>query len=57
MRAITVNGAKYNGVMPALSHLADADIAAIVNYVVRELGQLRCQPAHEDVSALRKSRP
>ena len=52
---ITVNGAKYNGVMPALSHLADADIAAIVNYVYASWGNSGASLRTEDVSALRKS--
>ena len=52
---ITVNGAKYNGVMPALSHLADADIAAIVNYVYGGWGNSGASLRTEDVSALRKS--
>src|SRR5690606_38693437 len=30
---MTVNGETYNNVMPAQSHLSDADIAAIINYV------------------------
>ena len=52
---ITVNGAKYNGVMPALSHLADADIAAIVNYVYASWGNSGASLGAEDVTALRKS--
>ena len=35
--AVTVNGATYNGAMPPMSYLKDADIAAIVNYVNTEL--------------------
>ncbi len=30
---LTVNGETFNNVMPAQSHLSDADIAAIINYV------------------------
>src|SRR5699024_1183864 len=30
---ITVNGQTYDGSMPALDHLSDDDIAAVVNYV------------------------
>ena len=52
---ITVNGAKYNGVMPALSQLAAADIAAIVNYVYASWGNSGASLRTEDVSALRKS--
>ena len=31
---ITVNGGKYNSVMPAMSHLGDEDIAAILSFVL-----------------------
>jgi mono/diheme cytochrome c family protein len=34
---ITVNGMEYNGVMPPLNHLSDEDLAAVLNYVVRQL--------------------
>ena len=30
---ITVNGEEYNGVMPSLGHLSDADLAAALTYV------------------------
>lgn len=30
---ITVNGADYNGMMPPMAYMSDADIAAVVNYV------------------------
>ncbi len=35
--AVTVNGTTYNGSMPPMAYLKDADIAAIVNYVNTEL--------------------
>lgn len=35
---ITVQGQKYNGVMPALGHLSDAEIATIVNFIRTEWG-------------------
>lgn len=31
---ITVDGAAYNGVMPPWAHLSDAEIAAVVDYIV-----------------------
>lgn len=30
---VTVNGTEFNGVMPPMAHINDADIALIVNYV------------------------
>ncbi len=35
---LTVNGVEYNNVMPAMSHLADGDIANIVTYVFNSWG-------------------
>ncbi|MCB0321137.1 MAG: c-type cytochrome, partial [Bdellovibrionales bacterium] len=35
---ITVNGTKYNNVMPAMSHLSDEGIASILTYVVNSWG-------------------
>ena len=35
---MTVNGQAYNNVMPAQSHLSDADIASIINYVYASWG-------------------
>ncbi|MEZ5446709.1 MAG: cytochrome D1 domain-containing protein [Gammaproteobacteria bacterium] len=35
---LTVNGVEYNNVMPAMSHLADGDIADIVTYVFNSWG-------------------
>jgi nitrite reductase (NO-forming)/hydroxylamine reductase len=35
---ITVNGTKYNAVMPGMGHLSDADIAAILTYVTNAWG-------------------
>lgn len=34
---VTINGTTYNGAMPPMSYLKDADIAAVVNYVNTEL--------------------
>ncbi|MDT7526742.1 MAG: cytochrome c [Pseudidiomarina maritima] len=30
---LTVNGADYNGMMPPMAYMSDADIAAVVNFV------------------------
>jgi nitrite reductase (NO-forming)/hydroxylamine reductase len=35
---ITVNGEEYNGVMPAMSYLSDADLAKILTYVLNSWG-------------------
>ncbi len=35
---IVVNGATYNSLMPAQSHISDADIAAITTYVLNQWG-------------------
>ncbi|NQV86598.1 MAG: cytochrome c, partial [Woeseiaceae bacterium] len=35
---ITVNGVEYNGVMPSLGHLTDADLAAALSYVFNSWG-------------------
>ncbi len=59
---ISVNGMKYNGVMPNMGHLADKDIAAILTYVsnswgnkasafnVAEIAQVRKDTGLEDRS-------
>jgi len=51
---ITVNGNEYNSVMPAMSHLSDADIAALLNHVMDEFdnGDTRFNAAQ--VAAARK---
>ncbi|KAA2284836.1 cytochrome D1 domain-containing protein [Arenimonas fontis] len=51
---VTVNGAEYDAVMPAMSHLADADIAAILNHVMGELNDLDVRFTPEQVAAARK---
>ncbi len=51
---MTVNGAKYNSVMPAQSHLSDEDIAAVVNYVYASWGNKGGKVSGKDVAALRK---
>jgi mono/diheme cytochrome c family protein len=41
---ITVKGAQYRGAMPPFDHLADAEIAAIVNYVRGAWGNAALRP-------------
>lgn len=50
---ITVNGTNYNGAMPPMGYLKDADIAALVNYINTELTEGTETRSAESVSALR----
>jgi len=50
---ITVNGVEYNGVMPSLGHLTDADLAAAVTYVFGSWGNNVAAVSVEEVAALR----
>ena len=50
---ITVNGAQYNGVMPPMGHLPDADIAAIVTYALNAWGNDGGSVSPAEVAALR----
>jgi nitrite reductase (NO-forming)/hydroxylamine reductase len=52
---ITVNGNEYNAVMPAMSHLGDADIAAILNHVMGELNGMDTRFSVDQVAAARKT--
>ncbi|CAM2065276.1 C-type cytochrome [Sulfidibacter corallicola] len=52
---ITVNGQKYEGLMPGLPQLDDAVIADIVNYVLNAWGNAGGTVSADDVSALRAS--
>ena len=50
---ITVNGEQYNGVMPSLGHLSDADLAAALTYVLGSWGNDGAAVSVEEVAALR----
>lgn len=50
---LTVNGTQYNGAMPPMGYLKDADIAALVNYINTELTEGTETRSAESVSALR----
>jgi nitrite reductase (NO-forming)/hydroxylamine reductase len=50
---ITVNGEQYNGVMPSLGHLSDADLAAALTYVWGSWGNTGAAVSVEEVAALR----
>ncbi|MCB1598672.1 MAG: c-type cytochrome [Xanthomonadales bacterium] len=52
---LVVNGVEYNNVMPAMSHLADADIANIVTYVYASWGNPGHVITSADVTAARKT--
>ena len=51
---ITVNGQEYNSVMPAMSHLGDADIAAILNHVMHKLNDSDVRFSPAQVATARK---
>ena len=51
--AITVNGATYNGVMPALQ-LTDDDVANVLTYVYSEWGNSGAVVLPEEVEAVRR---
>ena len=50
---ITVNGTDYAAVMPAMGHLADADIAAILTYAMNAWGNEAAAITAEEVAAHR----
>jgi nitrite reductase (NO-forming)/hydroxylamine reductase len=50
---ITVNGEQYNGVMPSMGHLSDADLAAALTYVWGSWGNDGAAVGVEEVAALR----
>ncbi|GIX34285.1 MAG: nitrite reductase [Lysobacteraceae bacterium] len=52
---LTVNGVEYDNVMPAMSHLSDADIASILNYVYASWGNKGASLTAEQVAAQRKA--
>jgi nitrite reductase (NO-forming)/hydroxylamine reductase len=50
---ITVNGVDYNGVMPSLGYLDDADLAAAMSYVFASWGNDLAAVSVEEVAAIR----
>ena len=52
---LVVNGVEYNNVMPAMSHLADADIANILTYVYASWGNNGTVVTAADVTGARKT--
>ena len=54
---ITVNGVRYNGVMPGFAYLSDDEIAAVVTYVFGSWGNDLPGVAAGDVAAVRRPPP
>jgi len=52
---LVVKGQKYNGVMPAMSHLSDSDIANIVSFVYASWGNPGGKVVAKEVAAARKT--
>ena len=52
---ITVNGVAYNNLMPAQSHISDADIAAISTYVMNQWGNPGGSVGAAEVAAKRSA--
>jgi nitrite reductase (NO-forming)/hydroxylamine reductase len=50
---ITVNDQEYNGVMPSMGHLKDADLAAALTYVFNSWGNSMAAVTPAEVAALR----
>ena len=50
---VKVNGVDYDGVMPALNHLSDADIANVLSYVTNSWGNAGVTVATADIAARR----
>jgi nitrite reductase (NO-forming)/hydroxylamine reductase len=50
---ITVNGVDYNGIMPSLGHLSDADLAAAITYVFGSWGNSLAAVSVAEVAAIR----
>lgn len=52
---ITVNGLQYEGVMPAMRHLPDAELAMILNYVLRRWGGSTNEFSPEEIGDYREA--
>ncbi len=52
---MTVNGVTYNNVMPAMSHLSDADVASILSYVFASWENKGGEVSVEQVAAQRSA--
>jgi len=59
---ITVQGEPYNGAMPAFASLSDADLAAVLGYVIEDLNAAvkpagYVAPSGEDIAKARAAAP
>lgn len=52
---ITVNGARYDQIMPPLSYLADEEIASVLTYVLNNFGNEDGTVARKEVAEYRKA--
>jgi nitrite reductase (NO-forming) / hydroxylamine reductase len=52
---MVVNGVTYNNVMPAMSHLSDADVASILTYVYASWGNAGTEVSAAQVAAQRSA--
>ncbi|SFR60929.1 Cytochrome c, mono-and diheme variants [Pseudidiomarina maritima] len=50
---VTVNGAEFNGMMPPMAYLSDADIAAVVSYVNKHFAGGSKEISATEVKAVR----
>jgi nitrite reductase (NO-forming) len=52
---ITVNGKKYNGVMPPVPNISDSQLASILTYVKNSWGNKADEVMEEEVTKVRKT--
>lgn len=52
---VTVNGISYVGVMPAMNHLSDLELATILNYVQQQWGSAPDRFTDADIGNYRKA--
>lgn len=52
---ITVNGARYDQIMPTISYLSDEEIASVLTYVLNSWGNPGGRITTEEVAAYRKA--
>ena len=50
---VVINGAKYNGVMPAMTQLSDQQIADAITYVLNSWGNSGPAISKQDVAKVR----
>lgn len=50
---IEVQGKKYNGYMPALKHMSNAEVVQVVDYIISDLNDGEASVSEADVEAMR----